>query len=937
MSSIFPSDQRTSGRETIEARTRRRWPIRPSLLPLEDRKLLSTIVVNNPTDIPVIGEIDLRQAIVEANSSGGDQTITFDEQAFQTPQTITLDPALGQLELSDTTGTETITGPGAGLLSISGNNASRVFFINYASVALSGLTITGGSASTGGGLYNQSGTLSLTNCTVTGSSATNGGGVFTGGVYNYDYGYTYYGTTTLTNCTVSGNSASTGGGVFSSSYGTTTLDNTNVSGNSASNNGGGVETVGYDSTTTLTNCTVSGNTAGNNGGGLANTTGILSSSDGTTTLTNCTLSSNTAGNDGGGLYNRGGTATLTDCTVSRNSAGTFGGGVLSASGRNTTTLTSCTVSGNSATNGAGLVNIDGTTTLTNCTVSGNSAISEGGGLYNNGGGSATLTNCTVAGNSGYGGGLYNSYGGSATLTNTIVAGNLSDADISGGGGYSGTNNLIGGNPQLAPLGNYGGPTQTMALLPGSPAIDAGTSTGAAASDQRGEARLGAVDIGAFESSGFTIAVRSGSGQSTGVLTAFPSSGLVVTVTARNSSEPVAGGLVRFSPPASGASATIGGSPAALSAAGTASVQATANGIAGRYTVVAGTSGVTAPASFSLTNNPLIIALDPSASSALSLSGNARINSPGIVYVDSSSSSALSAGGSARVEAAAIDVHGKVTKSGNSSLSPAPITGAPVLAVASLPSPSTAGMTNRGSLRLAGNSSMTIQPGIYKQISVSGNAKLTMASGVYIVEGGGFSVSGNSSVTGSGVMIVCAGTLYPFHGGSYGSIALSGTGKFSLSPMTRGPYAGIVFLQPGDNKETMTVTASATGITGTIYAPAALLSESGTGSLNASLIVEKLAISGNSVAGPSVLPSTSEAVALFDPTTPAASVGSIPLALKIKVTDASGNSVPSSTLPVVSMSALGSSGKPCAAWNVREGVKELVHYQRSLITTGAMKP
>ena len=41
---------------------------------------------------------------------------------------------------------------------------------------------------------------------------------------------------------------------------------------------------------------------------------------------------------------------------------------------------------------------------------------------------------------------------------------------------------------LAPLGDYGGPTQTMALLPGSPAIDAGTSIGALATDQRGVTR-----------------------------------------------------------------------------------------------------------------------------------------------------------------------------------------------------------------------------------------------------------------------------------------------------------------------------------------------------------------------------------------------------------------------------------------------------------------
>ena len=79
-------------------------------------------------------------------------------------------------------------------------------------------------------------------------------------------------------------------------------------------------------------------------------------------------------------------------------------------------------------------------------------------------------------------------------------------------------NLVGvTNPLLAPLANYGGPTQTMALLPGSPAIDAGTNTLIPAAHHRPARRRpivdGTVDIGAFESSGFTIAVTSGSGQS----------------------------------------------------------------------------------------------------------------------------------------------------------------------------------------------------------------------------------------------------------------------------------------------------------------------------------------------------------------------------------------------------------------------------------------
>ena len=56
-----------------------------------------------------------------------------------------------------------------------------------------------------------------------------------------------------------------------------------------------------------------------------------------------------------------------------------------------------------------------------------------------------------------------------------------------------------GEPMLGPLADYGGPTQTHSLLPGSPAIDAVPPESCTLeTDQRGEPRLAACDIGAFE-------------------------------------------------------------------------------------------------------------------------------------------------------------------------------------------------------------------------------------------------------------------------------------------------------------------------------------------------------------------------------------------------------------------------------------------------------
>ena len=69
MSHNLARDQRRGRRGTVEGR--KRWRMRPTLMALEDRRLLSTIVVNNPTDTPVAGQTDLRQAIVQANTTGG--------------------------------------------------------------------------------------------------------------------------------------------------------------------------------------------------------------------------------------------------------------------------------------------------------------------------------------------------------------------------------------------------------------------------------------------------------------------------------------------------------------------------------------------------------------------------------------------------------------------------------------------------------------------------------------------------------------------------------------------------------------------------------------------------------------------------------------------------------------------------------------------------
>ena len=150
---------------------------------------------------------------------GSAQTITFDPTVFATAQTITL--AGSQLELSNTSGAETIIGPAVGV-TVSGGGLSRVFQVDATVTAsISGLTISGGSANRyGGGLLNY-GTATLTGCTITGNSLGYGVG---GGLFNAA-------TLTLSDCTISDNSSG-GNGAGLADTGSAILNNCTVTGNS---------------------------------------------------------------------------------------------------------------------------------------------------------------------------------------------------------------------------------------------------------------------------------------------------------------------------------------------------------------------------------------------------------------------------------------------------------------------------------------------------------------------------------------------------------------------------------------------------------------------------------------------------------------------------------------------------------------------------------
>lgn len=502
--------------------------------------MVNTFTVTNTNDS---GAGSLRQAILDANAATGVDAINFDAGVFSTPQTITLTG--GELLITNSSNsTVIITGPGANLLTVSGNNASRIFMIlDTPVVSISGMTLTGGNGvgsvqnDAGGAIYNQ-GNLTLTNMLFTGNTTTG----FGGGVVNVNDALTVVNSTfsnntagnqgggisfngsqslTITNSTFSNNSAAReGGGLFASGFGVSAANPMTISGSTFSNNsitgpsptgGGGIGF--FNLTASITNSTISGNTDAGNGGGIRNFRATI-------TIASSTITNNSTQNSGGGiiLFDSGG-ATITNSTISNNTANSNndtngdGGGVY---GDNNTTanISNSTISGNQALgfaaaagNGGGIF-LDGSLTLTNSTISGNSAVRDCGGFLDRVGGTVTVSYTTIVNNAaGRNGGGYCNLDTANSFRGVIIANNTAGAAGPNGGGTinslgynliedttgftitgTTTSNITGVDPMLNVLANYGGPTNTHQLMAGSPAIDAGDTANFPATDQRGVMR-----------------------------------------------------------------------------------------------------------------------------------------------------------------------------------------------------------------------------------------------------------------------------------------------------------------------------------------------------------------------------------------------------------------------------------------------------------------
>jgi hypothetical protein len=157
------------------------------------------------------------------------------------------------------------------------------------------------------------------------------------------------------------------------------------------------------------------------------------------------------------------------------------------------------------------------------------------------------------------------------------------------------------------------------------------------------------------------------------------------------------------------------------------------------------------------------------------------------------------------------------------------------------------------------------PGLYiGGLKISGQAKVILMPGLYYLQGGGFSVSGQASITDNGLGVM----LYNAPVKSSDAITFAGQGDVNLTGLSAAQlaamglaapqYRGLVGLAIFQDR-TSTATLRLTGqgnvnITGSIYLTAATITVSGQGSLNlkgsparnlgSRLIAAELAVTGD---------------------------------------------------------------------------------------------
>ncbi len=248
----------------------------------------------------------------------------------------------------------------------------------------------------------------------------------------------------------------------------------------------------------------------------------------------------------------------------------------------------------------------------------------------------------------------------------------------------------------------------------------------------------------------------------------------------------------------------------------------------------------------------VLALNQSANSALLFQGSTTVNLGGCsAAANSSSSSAIDIAGSSTLSTYSLYTAGNYSQSGSSSLTTtedAVTYGAQIVdPYADLEVPSYSGC-DRNNYSI--NATATISPGVYcNGMDFKSKAVVTMNPGVYIVDRGDFKAAAGTVITGTGVTIILTSST----GSNYSNVTINGGATVTLSAMTSGDTAGVLFYQdrnaPAATNRNKFNGTSTTNYTGAIYFPSQEVQFSGNnnsgGGKCTKIIADTVTFTGNS--------------------------------------------------------------------------------------------
>jgi Flp pilus assembly protein TadG len=187
----------------------------------------------------------------------------------------------------------------------------------------------------------------------------------------------------------------------------------------------------------------------------------------------------------------------------------------------------------------------------------------------------------------------------------------------------------------------------------------------------------------------------------------------------------------------------------------------------------------------------VVSLEPTSATGIIATGNGTINLGCGMITNSTSMTAAIATGSSDVNATPIAAVGSITDSDNwndAELLPFTVKQEDPFAAKN---PSTTGCPGTTQLKVNANQTGSVSPGCYSSITFNGN--VTMADGVYIIDGGDLDVGAQANVTcNSCTFILTNSDSSPT--ATIGKVTMNGGAELHLTASTSGYYEDILIYQ-----------------------------------------------------------------------------------------------------------------------------------------------